>query len=284
MKNIRSCCHAFCFILIFLITTSETKAQEPVSPNGKFATAKGLKLYYEDTGKGIPLVLLHGFTSTGSMWKPFLNELTKFYRVINIDLPGHGRSDYMDTTEVYLHKKAAEYILALLHELHIDSAYVMGGSSGGIITLYMATLEPALTKKIIVMAGQTNFSEKTRNAITSFGPGIENPRQLEASIKTHGKFKGPLLLRQFWNFRKLYGDPSFTSDLLSTIKARTLIIHGDNDPIAPVKNALEMYQYIPNANLWIVPNGGHGFLFDPVNHPDFQRRILEFLRGDWERN
>ncbi len=284
MKKINCYCYTLCFIISYFILSLGTYAQEPVTPNGKFATVKGLKIYYEDTSKGVPLVLLHGFTGTSSMWKPFIPEFSKFYRVITIDLPGHGRSDYMDTTEVYSHKKAAEYILALLHELHMDSAYVMGGSSGGIITLYMATLEPELTKKIIVMAGQTYFSTKTRDAITSFGRGTENPKRLEASIKTHGKIKGILLQRQFWNFRKLYGDPSFTPDLLSTIKARTLIIHGDNDPIAPVTNALEMYQYIPKANLWIVPNGRHEFFFDPANYTDFERRVLEFLHGDWEKN
>jgi pimeloyl-ACP methyl ester carboxylesterase len=102
-------------------------------------------------------------------------------------------------------------------------------------------------------------------------------------IERHGKEKAILLLRQFWNFRKLYGDPSFTPDVLSTIKARSLIIHGDNDPIAPVANAWEMYQNIPKANLWIVPNGGHVPYAIPGNQDDFVRRVLEFLRGDWEK-
>jgi len=101
-------------------------------------------------------------------------------------------------------------------------------------------------------------------------------------ISTHGKVKGTLILRQYWNFRKLYGDPAFTQDVLATIKAKTLIIHGDNDPVAPVSNAWEMYQYIPKANLWIVPNGGHGFVFDPANNTDFIRRVLEFFQGDWK--
>jgi pimeloyl-ACP methyl ester carboxylesterase len=97
----------------------------------------------------------------------------------------------------------------------------------------------------------------------------------------HGKEKGPLLLRQMYNFRKQYGDPSFTPDLLASIKARTLIIHGDNDPIAPVTNAWEMYRNIPKASLWIVPNGGHVPSAIAANRDDFIRRVLEFLHGDW---
>ena len=218
---------------------------------------KGCKIYYEETGKGVPLLLLHGFFETCSQWKGFVPEFSKAYRVIAIDLPGHGRSDYMDTTDVYSHKMATEYLIAFLDALHIDSVYVMGTSTGGVLCLYMATLKPDLIKKIVVIAGQLYFSSSTRNIISSMGPGIEDPKRLNSSIQTHGKVKGTLLLRQFWNFRKLYGDPAFTPDALSTIKAKALIIHGDDDNVAPVKNAWEMYQNIPQANLWIVPSGGH---------------------------
>ncbi len=283
MKKLLSFCFAFCFIITLLIN-SEIKAQEPIAPNGKFVTVKGLKIYYEDTGKGMPLLLLHGFGRTASDWKPFAPELAKYYRVITIDLPGHGRSDYMDTTDVYLHKRAAEYIIGLLDALHIDSVNIMGASSGGFITLYIATIRPQLTKKVIVVGGQVYYSNTTRNVITSLGGPEKNPVvSLEYLIKTHGKQKGTLIARQFWNFRKLYGDPSFTPDVLSTIKASTLIIHGDNDPIAPITNAWEMYQNIPQAHLWVVPNGGHVPFMEPSNQNDFIRRVLEFLRGDWER-
>ena len=105
MKNIRCYCSTFCFIIACFIISSGTHAQEPVAPSRKLATVKGLRIYYEDTGKGTPLILLHGFTGTSSMWKPFIPTFAKFYRVISIDLPGHGRSDYIDTTEVYSQKK-----------------------------------------------------------------------------------------------------------------------------------------------------------------------------------
>ena len=276
-----------CFVVFFFITMvfgPATKAQEKVAPNGHFVTVKGLKIYYEDTGKGMPLLLLHGFGRTASESKPFTPEFSKYFRVIAIDLPGHGRSDYMDTTDVFLHKRAAEYIIGLLDALHIDSVNVLGTSSGGFITLYIATIRPELTKKIIVIGGQVYYSNTTRNVITSLGGPEKNPVvTLESLIKTHGKQKGTLIARQFWNFRKLYGDPSFTPDVLSTIKASALIIHGDNDPIAPITNAWEMYQNIPQAHLWVVPNGGHVPHQDPTNQDDFIRRVLEFLRGDWER-
>ena len=280
-KFFPSCIAVYLFMNLLFI--SETKAQEVIAPNGHFVTVKGVKLYYEETGKGTPLLLLHGFGRKASDWRPYTKELSKNYRVIAFDLPGHGRSDCMDTTDIYLHKRAAEYILGALDSLHIDSAYVLGHSSGAFITLYMATLQPQRIRKIIVVSGQVYYSNTTRNVITSLGEPEKNPIvTLESLIQLHGKQKGTLIARQFWNFRKLYGDPSFTPDILSTITANTFIIHGDNDPIAPLTNAWEMYQNIPKAHLWVVPNGGHVQLLEPNNQDDFIRRVLEFLHGDWE--
>jgi pimeloyl-ACP methyl ester carboxylesterase len=282
MKKTLSFFFSLC-LAIYLLIAGEIRAQEPVAANGKFVTVKGLKIYYEESGNGMPLVLLHGFGRTSSDWKPSISELSKYYRVIAIDLPGHGRSDFMDTTDVYLHKKAAEYLIWLLDTLKIDSTHIMGISSGGFITLYMATIKPQLTKRIAVIGGQVYYSSITRNVISAQGQP-NNPRMRTESLSViHGQQKAVLIGRQFWNFRKLYGDPSFTPDVLATIKAKSLIIHGDNDPIAPVSNAWEMYRSIPNANLWVVPNGGHVPNAIPSNHDDFMRRIMEFFRGDWDR-
>lgn len=269
------------YLLINLFFGPAAKAQEVTAPNGHSITVKGLKLYYEETGKGMPLLLLHGFGRTASDWRPYTAELSKKYRVIAVDLPGHGRSDYMDTTNIYLHKRAAEYILTMLDSLHIDSIDVIGHSSGGFITLYMATLRPALLKKIIVIDAQVYYSNTTRKVIASLGGPEQNPVvRLDDLIKMHGKQKGTLIAQQFWNFRKLYGDPSFTPDVLSTITAKTLIIHGDDDPIAPVSNAWEMFQNIPQAHLWIVPGGGHLPHIGAGRKEDFIKEVLFFLNDE----
>ena len=137
-----------------------------------------------------------------------------------------------------------------------------------------------MAKKIVIIGGQVYYSKTTRNVISSFADPDKNPLR-EHQINSHGRQKASLLTRQFWNFRKLYGDPSFTPDVLATVKARTLIIHGDDDEIAPVSNAWEMYQNIPQAHLWIVPKGGHVPPVVPGNENDFTRRVMEFLQGKW---
>lgn len=266
--------------LLFVLT--EVPAQESVSPNGKFATINGLKIYYEESGKGMPVILLHHYFTTASQWKTYVPELAKKYKVIAVDLPGHGRSDYMDTTKVFLHQKATEYIIGLIDFLKLDSIYLMGASSGGVITLYLATLRPDLVKRAIVIGGFIYRPKQVREIVASWS---KNPDANE--IATHGKEKAMLLHKQFTYFSELYGDPSFTPDVLSAIRAKTLIIHGDNDQLAPtISNALEMYQNIPNSNLWIVPNGGHFCsppYLDPKNESDFVKRTLEFFNGNWDK-
>jgi pimeloyl-ACP methyl ester carboxylesterase len=255
------------------------KAQLPPSANGKVASVNGVKIYYEESGTGVPLILLHHFFGTASQWHPYIPELSKKYRVINVDLPGHGRSDYMDTTNIYLHQKAAEYIIGLMDHLKLDSVYLMGASSGGFTGLYIATVRPERVKRLIVMGGQVYYSDQTRQIIKQCCGG---PPDKEA-ISTHGQLKANLLQKQFFHFRQLYGDPSFTPDVLATVKAKSLIIHGDNDDIAPLFNALEMHKAIPGAHLWVVPHGGHIPSYDKKGEADFLRRITEFLGGEWDK-
>jgi pimeloyl-ACP methyl ester carboxylesterase len=72
-------------------------------------------------------------------------------------------------------------------------------------------------------------------------------------------------IRALWRHAREFAldrdDMNFTAATLSTITARTLIVHGDRDPLYPVEQAVELLRGIPNASLWVVPNGGHGPIF-----------------------
>jgi pimeloyl-ACP methyl ester carboxylesterase len=268
-------CVAFAFLLSFLTV----KAQLPVAANGKFLNANGMKIYYEESGSGKPLLLLHGFGRSGEDWKPYIAALSKSNRVICIDLPGHGRSELMDTTDIYLHKQAANLIITFINLLKLDTVNIIGFSSGAMIGLHIITLKPALVNKIILVSGQLSFSDSTRKFISALGGPDNFIMDANELTEIHGKNKGVIIAKQFWNFRKLYGDPSFTPDQLKTIKAQTLVVHGDNDPIAPVENALSMFEFIPNAHLWIIPYGEHISIFLPDNQNEFLQKSLSFFKS-----
>jgi len=75
------------------------------------------------------------------------------------------------------------------------------------------------------------------------------------------------------------GNAMSTAPYLATITARTLIVHGDRDPLYPVSIAVEMYSSIPRSYLWIVPNGGHGPVFGDRSN-QFRETAVAFLRND----
>ena len=92
-------------------------------------------------------------------------------------------------------------------------------------------------------------------------------------------------IRALWGLgnalKDSYTDMNFTPPYLSTITARTLIVHGDRDPLYPVRLAAEMYDAIPRSYLWVIPNGGHGPVFGGMAG-QFVETALAFLRGEWE--
>ena len=73
---------------------------------------------------------------------------------------------------------------------------------------------------------------------------------------------------------------NFTPPYLSTIRARTLIVHGDRDPLYPVNMAVELYAAIPCSYLWVIPNGGHGPIFGEMGDR-FVETSLAFLSDEW---
>jgi pimeloyl-ACP methyl ester carboxylesterase len=275
---------AFRFTLLCcaaVLATADIQAQEAVGPNGKFITINGAKIYYEQYGQGEPLILLHGFGRTLADWKPFISEFSKRFQVIAWDMRGHGRSTNPDTSKVFLHATAANDLLELTEKLGLRKVKAIGHSSGGIIILYAAIKDPDRFEAIVPVSAQLHYSLQTREFI-KMNAKPEAYYEFNELERQHGKTKGRLIAKQFYHFHELYGDPALTPDQLATIMARTLVVHGDND-FVPVAQAWEMYQNIPRAHLWIVPNGWHRPHFGSLNEIDFKRRTMEFLNGEWDK-
>ncbi|PZR24121.1 MAG: alpha/beta hydrolase [Flavobacterium psychrophilum] len=114
----------------------------------KQLTYKNINLAYSETGKGTAIVLLHGFLENSSMWDFFVAEYSKKYRVITIDLLGHGETECLG----YVHtmEDMADAVYAILHELRIRKAIFMGHSMGGYVALAFAELYPDMIKGIIL--------------------------------------------------------------------------------------------------------------------------------------
>ncbi|MFW5886960.1 MAG: alpha/beta fold hydrolase [Bacteroidota bacterium] len=99
---------------------------------------------YRDQGKGFPVVLLHGYLESQKVWDEFAYKLAEKYRVITLDLPGHGESDLPGMIATM--DDMAEAVKAVLDHLKIKKAVVIGHSMGGYVTLAFAENFPELLK------------------------------------------------------------------------------------------------------------------------------------------
>ena len=98
-----------------------------------FFAYNGRKICYYDIGKGIPVVLLHGYLETSEVWHGIAKKLSEKFRVISVDLPGHGMSDLYETTHTM--EFMANVVKELLVSLNIKKVFLTGHSLGGYVTL-----------------------------------------------------------------------------------------------------------------------------------------------------
>ena len=240
----------------------------------------GMQMYYEVYGQGEPLVLLHGFTGAGSNWQAFISDLMTDYQLIIPDLRGHGRST--SSSLDFSFKQSALDVFALLDQLGVHRFKAVGMSMGAKTLLHMATQQPARLEAIVLVSAAPYFPEQARALMGQITPDNRSAEEWQLMRQWH--IYGDAQIRALWMqghaFKDSYDDMNFTPPYLSTITARTLIVHGDRDPIYPVSLALEMHQAIPQSYLWIIPNGEHGMIFNMVER--FNETAMAFLRGQWQ--
>ncbi|MFT5848557.1 MAG: pimeloyl-ACP methyl ester carboxylesterase [Psychroserpens sp.] len=110
---------------------------------------KGIPVFYEDEGRGSPIILLHGFLENSTMWKEIKPVLLKDNRVICIDLLGHGQTQCLG----YVHTMSdmAEAVLAVLNYLELETYTLIGHSMGGYVALALADKNPIKIKGLCLM-------------------------------------------------------------------------------------------------------------------------------------
>jgi pimeloyl-ACP methyl ester carboxylesterase len=239
----------------------------------------GFELYYEDRGHGEPLLLLHGGTGIGRDWEQvFTAGDPDGYRLIVPDLRGHGRST--SPSGPFTFREVAKDILALLDRLDIRRVKAIGMSAGAKTLLHLATRQPDRCAAMVLVSATPYFPAPARTAMAQLS--VESLSDAEWTTlrqrHVHGDDQIRMLYAQMRQLKDSYDDMAFTPPLLATITARTLIVHGDRDPLYPVEMALELYRSIPSSALWVVPNGGHGPIFGEMAAP-FAATALAYLSG-----
>jgi pimeloyl-ACP methyl ester carboxylesterase len=255
---------------------TEAIKMQLVHRSGRIETLNGVQIYFEVHGTGEPLLLLHGFSGCNQDWSPSAAEWGSQFQLILPDMRGHGRSGIL--LKPFRHADAATDVLALLDHLGIAACKAVGISGGGNVLLHMATRQPDRIKAMVLVSATPYFPEQARPIMSQYADNLPE-QQWEFLRRRHpgGDAQIRALLESTASFATSYDDMSFTPPHLSTIRARTLIVQGDRDPLYPVELSLEMARAIPQSRLWILPNAGHG----PVvgeKWSEFQITAAAFLR------
>jgi pimeloyl-ACP methyl ester carboxylesterase len=240
------------------------------------ADVNGVQLWYRDTGDGDPLLLLHGFTGSGDDWRHVFTKPLDGYRIISPDVRGHGRST--NPSGSFTFREAALDVFALLDRLGIDRVKAIGMSAGAQTLLHMATQQPARLETMVLVSATPRFPDQARVIMRTMTEEGRSPAEWAEMRGRH--HHGDEQIRALWKhvreFADDHDDMSFAASSLSAISARTLIVHGDRDPLYPVEFAVELYRGIPRSTLWIVPGGGHGPIFGEQAAP-FAEAVKRFL-------
>ena len=257
--------------LFLLLVTNSTICQIKIDYGnnksaGKYFTVRGINIYTEQYGNGKPLLLIHGNGGNISSMAKIIPFFSQKYKVIAIDSRAHGKS--VDNRDSLTFEMMADDNAALMEQMHLDSAYVIGWSDGGIVALVLAMRHP---EKVIKLASTgANLWPDSTALIPSLWKD-EKKRYDSFHSKTFANSKE----KNDWKIFMLdWLEPNIPVNALHKISSPSLIISGDHDLIV-LEHTLKIYENIPKANLWILPNSGHGTLLEYTD--EFNKKVNEFF-------
>ena len=239
---------------------------------GKYYDIRGFKMYCEVYGQGQPLLIIHG---NGGSINNFIYQIPYFskkYKVIIADSRAQGNS--ADVGDSLSYEMMADDYAALLDAMKIDSADVIGWSDGGINTLLLAIRHPEKVKKLAstganLVPDTTAVPQEIWNMVTPFYKMMKSKQNKTAEEKTQYKL-----------LRLLVEQPHIPLADLHKISCPSLIIGGDHDVIKP-EHTMLIYQNIPKAYLWILPDSGHSTPI--VYKDDFNNEVDKFFSTPYRK-
>jgi len=247
-------------------------------------------LHYEEYGQGEPVLLLHGLGSSCQDWEYQIPALARQYRVIAMDMRGHGRSD--KPPRPYSIKGMSADVEALIEHLRLGPVHVVGLSMGGMIGFQLAVDQPNLLKSLCIVNSAPQVKVRSPGDVWQWARRWTLSRLV--SMETLGKALGKLLfprpeqadlrrkMAERWgrNDKRAYL-ASFDAivgwgveDRLGRISCPTLIVAADHD-YTPVSLKQAYVRQIAKGRLVVIENSRHA---TPLDQPErFNATLLEFM-------
>lgn len=250
-----------------------------------FSASSAAATWFAEYGSGEPVVALHpGGIDARSMDATVL-PLAEQLRVFTPERRGHGRTP--DVAGPISYELMAQDMIAFIESQVGEPVHLLGCSDGSVVALNVALLRPDLVRRLVLVAGVFHREGWTRDSVVSddggdadTGAAAEEPlpeffREAYAELSPDGGDHFGVVIAKLDQMHAT--EPRFTTADLAQIRARTLVMIGDDDEVS-LEHAIAMYRGLPTAELAVVPGTSHGLL---VEKPELcNRLIFEFLTQD----
>ncbi|MFE1951938.1 alpha/beta fold hydrolase [Streptomyces sp. NPDC059524] len=258
-------------------------------------TPDGTRIAYQVQGDGAPLVLLAGQANNHRWWNSVRADFHSVRSTLTLDYRGTGDSDKPDTahsTELF-----AQDVVAVLDDLGIDRADVYGTSMGGRVAQQLAARHPHRVNSLILgctSPGGPHSVERdndVRRALAQPRPEaarqallelMYTPRWLAEHPGPHHTLGDPDMPAHSRRHHLSAGNRHDAWDLLPSIGAPTLVLHGTDDLLNPTANAPLLADRIPDARLHLIPGARHAYFEEARTLSG--RLVLDFLAAPPRRS
>jgi len=266
-------------------------------------TDDGVKLWFEESGSGLPVVFVHEFGGDIRSWEPQLRHFARNYRAIAFNARGYPPSDVPEDVSMYGQQRATDDILAILDALDIEKAHIVGLSMGGFAALHFGFHYPDRALSLTVAGAgygahpdvHAQFAQETKEVaarieadtmaefskIYAIGPtrvqfANKDPRgwaAFVARLAEHPDIGSALTQRGVQASRPGLWD---LEDKIRAIPVPTMIVTGDDDQrcLAP---GLFMKDLIDRSRLFVLPNTGHVL---NLEEPEIFNTVLDEFLSD----
>jgi pimeloyl-ACP methyl ester carboxylesterase len=259
--------------------------------------AGGRTIHYDATGDGPPLLLIGGLGSYRHGWQPVVDALSPHFTVYRMDNRDAGDNNPEDVP--YTIEDMAGDVAGFLDAVGVTRTPVLGHSMGGFIALHLALNRPDLVDRLLLVGTSSAAGAALGSPLVPIDPAdwIDDPveRTLARAPLTHApgffddkpdvlqavaaRTSGNRITCEGYN-RQLaaISDTHDVRTLLSEISVPTLVLHGDADPLIPLRGGEVLNRDLPDCRLIVYPGVGH---HPQAEMPEkFIEDVLGFLQGE----
>jgi len=258
-------------------------------------TDDGVRIHYQAFGRAgaEPVLMIQGLGTDSRGWLGQRFAFGTKYRCISPDNRGVGKSD--KPAGPYDLRRMAEDMVAVLDDVGIESAHVMGASMGGIVAQLLALHHPERVRSLVLACTACHHTAWRRELLADWADLVRSQGMRAFAMRNLRWIVGSRSLRRLWPIMQVVGPvalncpaPSFVAQVeailamddsirveLGGLDVPTLVIVGSQDILTPLADSEELAEQIPGATLAVIPGAAHGFMFEHAT--TYNRVVTAFV-------